>query len=55
MKFIHYVEKISGVSIYGLGSLLLFFVFFLVMLIWIWRTSAKDFNEVSQIPLQNEH
>ncbi|MEN9524983.1 MAG: hypothetical protein RL447_165 [Bacteroidota bacterium] len=54
MKFINYLEKVSGISIYGLSSLLLFFLFFSVMLIWVWRTSSKQYKEISQIPLQNE-
>lgn len=51
MKFIHYLEKISGVSIYGLSSLLLFGLFFLVMLIWTFKADKKLIDEVSKIPL----
>jgi hypothetical protein len=51
MKFIHYLEKISGVSIYGLSSLLIFGLFFLVMLIWTFKADKKLIEEVSRIPL----
>ncbi|NII27804.1 CcoQ/FixQ family Cbb3-type cytochrome c oxidase assembly chaperone [Pseudoflavitalea sp. X16] len=51
MKFIHYLEKISGVSIYGLGSLLIFGLFFLIMLIWVFKADKKLIEEVSKIPL----
>ncbi len=53
MKFINYLEKVSGVDIFGLTSLLLFFLFFVVMLTWVFRTKKKDFQEVSRIPLDN--
>jgi len=51
MKFIHYLEKISGVDIYGIISLSIFVLFFLTMLTWVFRTSKKEFNKISRIPL----
>ncbi|GGA94735.1 CcoQ/FixQ family Cbb3-type cytochrome c oxidase assembly chaperone [Puia dinghuensis] len=51
MKFINYIEKISGVSIYGLVSLLLFGTIFLVMLLWSIKADKKMIEEMSQIPL----
>ena len=53
MKFIHYIEKVSGIDIYGLSSLLIFVVFFTLMLTWVFRTRKKTFNEISRIPLDN--
>jgi cbb3-type cytochrome oxidase subunit 3 len=53
MKFIHYIEKVSGVSILGLASLMIFVLFFTVMLIWVFKTKKASFNEVSRIPLDN--
>lgn len=55
MKFINYIEKVSGVDILGLLSLLVFFVFFIGMLVWVFKTKKKDFNEVSRIPLDNDN
>lgn len=55
MKFINYIEKISGVDILGLLSLLVFFLFFIGMLVWVFKTKKKDFNEVSRIPLDNDN
>ena len=55
MKFIHYLEKLSGVSILGLVSLLIFFLFFVVMLVWVFKTKKSDFDEVSHIPLDNQN
>lgn len=51
MKFIHYLEKISGVSIYGLSSFLIFGVFFLLMLAWALKADKKMIDEISRIPL----
>ena len=51
MKFIHYMEKISGVSIYGLSSLLLFGTIFIIMLIWSVKADKKMIEEISRIPL----
>ena len=53
MKFINYLEKVSGVDIYGLVSLTIFFLFFLVMLTWVVKTKKKDYKSISQIPLDN--
>ena len=51
MKFINYLEKISGVSIYGLTSLILFGTIFLVMLLWAFRADKDMIDEISQLPL----
>lgn len=51
MKFIHYLEKISGVSIYALSSLVLFGLFFLAMLAWAIKADKKLIEEISHIPL----
>jgi len=53
MKFINYLEKISGIDIYGLASLTIFFLFFIVMLAWVFKTDKKKINEISRIPLDN--
>ena len=53
MKFIYYLEKIGGVSIFGIISLAIFGLFFLAMLTWVFKTNKKQFNEVSRIPLDN--
>lgn len=55
MKFINYLEKVSGVDIMGLLSLTIFFVFFVGMLTWVFRTKKQDFDDVSRIPLDNQN
>ncbi|TWI79299.1 hypothetical protein IQ13_3702 [Lacibacter cauensis] len=51
MKFIHYLEKISNVSIYGLSSFLIFFIFFCAVFIYVISAKKSDMNEQSRIPL----
>jgi len=51
MKFINYLEKISGVSVYGLSSLVLFTTIFVVMLVWALKADKKMIREISNIPL----
>jgi len=51
MKFLHYLEKITGVSIYPLSSFVIFGLFFLVMLVWVWRSDKKKIADISRIPL----
>jgi cbb3-type cytochrome oxidase subunit 3 len=48
----HYIEKISGVDIYGLISLLIFVLFFTVVLTWVFRADKKKIKEMSEIPLR---
>ena len=51
MKFINYLEKISGISIYGLSSLVLFTTIFVIMLVWALKADKKMIREISNIPL----
>ncbi len=52
MKFINYIEKISGISIYGLSSFALFGFIFIVMLIWALKADKKMIEEIRNIPLR---
>ncbi|HLI92960.1 MAG TPA: hypothetical protein VKU83_05105 [Puia sp.] len=51
MKFIHYIEKVSGVSIYGLSSLLLFSGIFLIMLWYAIKVDKRMIEEARKMPL----
>ena len=55
MKFINYLEKISGVSIYGLSSFALFGACFLIMLFWALKADKKLMDEMSQIPFDAKY
>jgi hypothetical protein len=53
MKFINYLEKVTGVDIYALSSFVIFFSFFVVMLLWALKADKKMINEISQLPLDD--
>ena len=55
-KFIKgHLETITGIEIYPLISLLIFFIFFVVLFYWV-ITAKKDYiTTVSNIPLDNEN
>lgn len=49
------MESITGIEIYPIISLLIFFIFFVVLGYWV-ITAKKDYiNKVSQIPLDNDN
>lgn len=51
MKFIHYLEKITGVSIYPLVSFVIFGLFFLAVLAWVIKADKNTIRNISRIPL----
>lgn len=53
MKFKHYLEHITGVGIYPMVSLFIFFTFFTVLSIWAMKANKKYINELKNIPLGN--
>ncbi len=53
MKFIHYLEKVTGIDIYALSSLTIFLSFFIIMSLWAWKADKNMINEISHIPLDN--
>lgn len=56
LKFVkNHMESIIGIEIYPIISLLIFFVFFVVLFWWVF-TAKKDYiTEVSNIPLDNQN
>lgn len=54
-KFIkQYAEKIDHVAIYPMISLLIFFLFFVVLLVFVKKMDKQRINELSNIPLDAE-
>lgn len=49
----HNLETISGVSIYPIMSLLLFFIFFVTLGIWVFSYKKEKIDELSEIPLND--
>ncbi|MDP2176795.1 MAG: CcoQ/FixQ family Cbb3-type cytochrome c oxidase assembly chaperone [Bacteroidota bacterium] len=53
MKFINYLEQISGVSIFPLISLMIFFIFFALLLFYVLKTDKNYFKKIGELPLDN--
>jgi hypothetical protein len=54
-KFIRqYAEKIDGAIIFPMISLVIFFAFFVVLLVYVKKMGRKRADQLSQIPLDNE-
>ncbi|MEY8848853.1 CcoQ/FixQ family Cbb3-type cytochrome c oxidase assembly chaperone [Psychroserpens sp. XS_ASV72] len=56
LKFVkNHMETITGVEIYPVISLLIFFSFFVILFWWV-ITAKKDYiNKVSNLPLDNQN
>jgi cytochrome c oxidase cbb3-type subunit 4 len=55
LRFIkHHLATESGVEFYGIFSLMVFVIFFLVVLIRIWKMKKTSIEELSNIPLLSE-
>ncbi|MBC7552525.1 MAG: CcoQ/FixQ family Cbb3-type cytochrome c oxidase assembly chaperone [Taibaiella sp.] len=50
MKFIHYLETITGVGIYPLTSLAIFFLFFSVVATWALKADKTYIGSMKRIP-----
>jgi cbb3-type cytochrome oxidase subunit 3 len=53
MKFINYLEKITGVDIYALSSFIIFFSFFIAVLFWVYKADKNMMDQINQLPLNN--
>ena len=55
-KFIKgHLETITGIEIYPMISLLIFFIFFVTLFYWVF-TAKKDYiTKVSNLPLDNQN
>ena len=56
LKFVKgHMESITGIEIYPMISLLIFFIFFVTLFYWVF-TAKKDYiTKVSNIPLENQN
>ncbi|MFT6797186.1 MAG: cytochrome c oxidase cbb3-type subunit 4 [Maribacter sp.] len=56
LKFVKgYMESIDGVAAYPMISLLIFFIFFVVLFAWVFTASKEHIKEMSEIPLDNNN
>lgn len=57
MKFINYLESMSGIGVYPLVSLMIFFVFFIGVVLYVMLGRKEYFDTLSALPFisdQNE-
>ena len=55
-KFIlHHIENITGIEIYPLISLCIFFVFFIVLLAYVAKISKEQIHIMESMPLENDN
>lgn len=51
LKFVkHNLESISGIELYPIISLLIFFIFFVVLYSWVYTYKKDKINEMNNIP-----
>jgi cytochrome c oxidase cbb3-type subunit 4 len=50
MKFINYLQSITGVSIYPLASLMIFFLFFTALTVYVVKADKAYINAMKLIP-----
>ena len=56
LKFIKgHMETIAGVEIYPIISLLIFFLFFVILFWWVFTARKEYINDMEQIPLESDN
>jgi cytochrome c oxidase cbb3-type subunit IV len=55
MKFINYLESITGIGIYPLVSLFVFVIFFLLVTLFVIKGNKKYFEKLSNIPIEENN
>jgi cbb3-type cytochrome oxidase subunit 3 len=55
MKFTYYLEKIAGVSVYPIISLLMFVAFFIIVTLWVFKTDKRTIEHIENLPLENDN
>jgi hypothetical protein len=54
MKFRHYLEHITGIGLYPMVSLILFFAFFTLLSFWALRVSKGYIRNLKQLPFSEQ-
>jgi cbb3-type cytochrome oxidase subunit 3 len=52
--FKNYFKGIEGIATYPMFSLLVFFIFFIAVFVWAFKTPKASLDEVSRIPLESD-
>lgn len=54
MDFMHYLESISGISIYPMISLLVFVIFFIILFYMVMKMDKKGVDILKNLPINDE-
>ncbi|MGW9685187.1 CcoQ/FixQ family Cbb3-type cytochrome c oxidase assembly chaperone [Flagellimonas sp. 2504JD1-5] len=55
LKFVkNHMESIEGIASYPMISLLIFFVFFVLLFWWVFTASKAHIKEMGELPLDND-
>ncbi|CAN5803952.1 hypothetical protein BH11BAC7_BH11BAC7_22890 [soil metagenome] len=54
MKFINYLQSITGVSIFPLISLLVFVIFFILLGIYVLKADKNRLNYIAALPIEEQ-
>jgi hypothetical protein len=54
MKFINYLESISGIAIFPMISLFIFFAFFTLLILYVIKADKNHIAELENLPLDKE-
>lgn len=49
-----YADAVNNIAIYPLISLLIFFIFFVVLFIWVKKISKENIKRLSELPFDKE-
>jgi len=56
LKFIKgHLDSMSGIEIYPIISILIFFTFFTIMVVWVMRADKTYMKEMSEMPMDNNN
>ncbi|MGB5418315.1 CcoQ/FixQ family Cbb3-type cytochrome c oxidase assembly chaperone [Algibacter sp.] len=56
LKFVkNHMDSISGIEIYPIISLIIFFTFFVLLFWWVFTAKKEYINTVSNLPLDNQN
>lgn len=53
--FSNYLKDIEGIGIYPIISLLVFFIFFVVMLLWMFKIDKNYIKKMQDLPLDSNN
>lgn len=54
MKFINYLESITGIGVYPLVSLMIFFSFFMLVTLFVIKADKNYLERAKNLPVNNE-